>query len=242
PQTCDGRPTIIGTNISVHRIAALYQQKLTPEEIVKSLDNLTFAQVYAALTYYHANQEKITQDLAEERPFKEPSTFPPVSANTAENSSNPESLKDAVDIARYFLCCVDREAGDTISPLKLQKLVYYAQVWSLVLRDKPLFYQEIEAWMYGPVVRDVWNKYQDYKYRDIPAPAQLNATFAEDEIEILEEVWDNYGELSARQLTNLAQSETPWLKAREGLELAQNSTNTISHDDIKSCYHKLLET
>ena len=48
-------------------------------------------------------------------------------------------MKSAVDVARYFLCHVDREAGDTISPLKLQKLVYYAQAWSLVFRSQPLF-------------------------------------------------------------------------------------------------------
>lgn len=48
-------------------------------------------------------------------------------------------MKSAVEVPRYFLCRVDREAGDTISPLKLQKLVYYAQAWSLVFRNQPLF-------------------------------------------------------------------------------------------------------
>lgn len=43
------------------------------------------------------------------------------------NYSEPKTMKSAIEIARYFLCRVDREAGDTISLLKLQKLVYYAQ-------------------------------------------------------------------------------------------------------------------
>jgi uncharacterized phage-associated protein len=55
-------------------------------------------------------------------------------------------MKNAIDVARYFSCRVDREAGDTISLLKLPKLVYCAQAWSLVFRSQPLFYQDIEAW------------------------------------------------------------------------------------------------
>ena len=82
-------------------------------------------------------------------------------------------MKNALDIAGYFLCRIDREAGDTISPLKLQKLVYYAQAWSLVFINKPLFFQDIEAWVSGPIIRDVWNEYKPYNYRDIP-PFQLS--------------------------------------------------------------------
>ena len=150
-------------------------------------------------------------------------------------------MKNALDIARYFLRRVDREAGDTISPLKLQKLVYYAQAWSLVLRNKPLFAQYIEAWVSGPVVRDVWDEYLAYKYRDIPAPADLDIELASDEIEVLEEVWNAYGELSAKRLQDLTKSETPLLNARQGLEPAQKSTNVISHDDMKSYYAEFVE-
>ena len=145
-------------------------------------------------------------------------------------------MKSALDVACYFLRRLDREAGDTISTLKLQKLIYYAQAWSLVFRNKPLFYQDIEAWMSGPVVRDVWNEYKDYHYRDIPPPDGVDAEFDEQETEVLEEVWSAYGELSARHLQELTQSETPWLNARRGLEPAQKSSNVISYEDMKSYY------
>ena len=207
-------------------------------------------------------------------------------------------MHSALDVANYFLCRIDREAGDTISLLKLQKLVYYAQAWSLVMKDQPLFYQDIEAWSSGPVVRDVWNQYEDYqqvilkppssqyvnesfsklyqfyvnqcksdpedlirslyredylnqfssiknivlryKSRDIPAPDEFDNSFTEDEIEVLEEVWDTYGELSAKYLQDLVQSEEPWRNARKGLEAAQDSTNLISHEDMKSYYVNFL--
>ena len=45
-----------------------------------------------------------------------------------------------------------------VSPLRLQKLLYYCQGWSLALLGRPLFRQPIEAWMNGPVVKDVYQK------------------------------------------------------------------------------------
>lgn len=150
-------------------------------------------------------------------------------------------MKSAVDVARYFLCRVDREVGDTISNLKLQKLVYYAQAWSLVFRNKPFYYQDIEAWVSGPVVRDVWNEYKDYQYGDIPPPDDLDVEFEEDEIEVLEEVWDVYGELSAKHLRDLTHSETPWINARKGLEPAEKSANKIDMEEMKSYYSNFVE-
>ena len=118
---------------------------------------------------------------------------------------------------------------------------YYAQAWSLVFRKQPLFNRGIEAWVSGPIVRDVWDEYKAYKYSDIPAPDNLEAEFDEDEIEVLEEVWNAYGELSAKHLAELTQSETPWLNARKGLEPAEISTKIISREDMKSCYAPLVE-
>jgi len=157
------------------------------------------------------------------------------------NYYHAKTMKSAIDVARYFLGRVDREAGDTISLLKLQKLVYYAQAWSLVFRSQPLFDRDIEAWVSGPVVRDVWNQYKAYKYSDIPSPDNFDGEFEEDEIEVLEEVWNAYGELSAKHLAELTHSEMPWLNARKGLETAEKSTNIISHDDMTACYAPLVE-
>ncbi|NET31526.1 MAG: DUF433 domain-containing protein [Cyanothece sp. SIO1E1] len=64
PDTCGDRPRITGTRITVGRIATLWKQGLTPEEIADNWGYLSLAQVYAALTYYHANREEIEQQLA----------------------------------------------------------------------------------------------------------------------------------------------------------------------------------
>ncbi|MEL6903534.1 MAG: DUF433 domain-containing protein [Cyanobacteria bacterium J06606_4] len=58
-----GRPVIAGTRTSVKRIAVLHKQGADAKEIARRLSHLSLAQVYAALAYYHANQEEIERDL-----------------------------------------------------------------------------------------------------------------------------------------------------------------------------------
>ena len=61
-----GRPRVAGTGVTVRRIVGWYKQGLTPEEIITELPHLSLAQVYAALTYYHANREEIEADITVE--------------------------------------------------------------------------------------------------------------------------------------------------------------------------------
>ena len=62
-----GRPRIAGTGVTVRRIVGWYKQGLTPSQITDALPHLSLAQIYAALTYYHANREEIEADLAQEQ-------------------------------------------------------------------------------------------------------------------------------------------------------------------------------
>ena len=66
PEVRQGKPCIAGTGLTVHRIAIWYKQGYTPEQIADEYEHLNLAQVYAALTYYHANQTEIEADLAAE--------------------------------------------------------------------------------------------------------------------------------------------------------------------------------
>jgi len=67
PGVCGGRPTIAGSGVSVRRIAGWYKMGQTPEEIADQYGHLSLAQVYAALAFYHANQDEIDRELAEEQ-------------------------------------------------------------------------------------------------------------------------------------------------------------------------------
>jgi uncharacterized protein (DUF433 family) len=67
PDVCGGRLRIDGTRITVLQIAVLYKQGYSAERIADEYPHLTMAQVYAALAYYHANQEEVDADLENER-------------------------------------------------------------------------------------------------------------------------------------------------------------------------------
>ena len=64
PEVCGGRIRIDGTRITVHRIATLYKQGQTAEEIAETYSHLSLVQVYTALAYYHANRGQIDSELA----------------------------------------------------------------------------------------------------------------------------------------------------------------------------------
>jgi hypothetical protein len=67
--------------------------------------------------------------------------------------------QDARAVANYFLDVAGKE-NRTIDPMGIQKLVYFAHGWNLAMYGRPLIVQNVEAWDYGPVIRDL---YQDFK-------------------------------------------------------------------------------
>jgi uncharacterized protein (DUF433 family) len=66
PDICGGRPRIAGTGVSVRRIVGWYKLGWSPEEIADRIGHISLAQVHAALTYYHANQETMEAEIAAE--------------------------------------------------------------------------------------------------------------------------------------------------------------------------------
>jgi len=93
----------------------------------------------------------------------------------------------ATDIANWFLCHIDRDAGDSITHLKLQKLLYYAQAWCIVLSGKSLFEDDFEAWSHGPVLPGIYHDYKHFGFEALPSCDCINNI--EEEVEnILDEV------------------------------------------------------
>ncbi|KAF5089782.1 hypothetical protein DSECCO2_25580 [anaerobic digester metagenome] len=119
------------------------------------------------------------------------------------------------DVAQYILAKQDIDAGDTISNMKLQKLVYYAQGFCLAMTGEPLFDEEIHAWEHGPVSPDLYHAYKTYGAGSIPPPEksvdEISANFREEQLEVIDEVLDVYGQFSAWKLRNLTHEEPTWL-------------------------------
>jgi uncharacterized phage-associated protein len=125
------------------------------------------------------------------------------------------------DIARYFLAQIDEEAGDLISNMKLQKLVYYAQGVHLALHDRPLFPEPLEAWTYGPVVPELFYAYKQYGSGAIPPPCDMDFSIYDSQTrELLDDVYAVFGQFSAWMLSNMTHKEPPWKDTPIGHEIS----------------------
>lgn len=121
------------------------------------------------------------------------------------------------DVARYFLAQVEEDAGDSITNLKLQKLVYYAQGFHLALYDEQLFPERIEAWKHGPVVPDLYHALKQFG----ADPVRLDGEFNPDNYtpkvrELLDEIYSVYGQYSALRLRSITHQEPPWRQTPDG--------------------------
>lgn len=135
----------------------------------------------------------------------------------------------ALDVAEYIL-----ERSGAQGPKKLQKLVYYCQVWSIVWRGGPLFHEEIQAWVHGPVVSEL---YQMHAHQDrVLAVGGHSDRITQEQGDVIDEVLRYYSHLDGRTLSQLTHDEDPWKAARGDLPENHPSTNRISQESIRNYY------
>jgi uncharacterized phage-associated protein len=138
------------------------------------------------------------------------------------------------DVAQFIL----RECG-SMTAMKLQKLVYYCQAWSLVWDEKPLFRERIEAWANGPVVRELFDYHRgQFRVNSIPKgnPEKLNARQKETVLAVLK----YYCKKSSQWLSDLTHMEDPWREARRGIRENERGSQVISHASMIEYYSSLL--
>ena len=148
----------------------------------------------------------------------------------------------ANQIADWFISKVNTEAGDTISPLKLQKLIYYAQAWHLASFGESLFEGRIEARRHGPVAPSVYQRFRDLCMDCQIMPSEIKLDIPElkpEQEQLLSEVLETYGEHSASYLENLTHSETPWIEARAGCPPYEKCNNEIRHEVMMVFYRSM---
>lgn len=133
-------------------------------------------------------------------------------------------------IAKYIILNSER-----ISNLKLQKLLYYAQGWRLGLTGDPLFREEIQAWVHGPVVPAVFREYKDFRWQTIAKPTDP-IVLPNGEARHIQSVLKAYGSFAAEQLERLSHTEAPWRDARPGLADSEPSTAVISHESMRDFF------
>lgn len=133
---------------------------------------------------------------------------------------------------------VQKSEASTISNLKLQKLLYYVQGWHLGLYGVPVFSEEIQAWIHGPVVPVIFQTYREFKWTPITVdatPANVDAPTSKHILAVL----GAYGKLTAAQLEATSHEEAPWIEARKGLDPKSSSRAVITLDSMKHFFDKL---
>lgn len=143
---------------------------------------------------------------------------------------------DAIMVSKYVIKTL-KEQNKEINHLKLQKILYYIQAWNLALLNKPLFEEDFEAWLHGPVIRKVWDEYKGHSVLIGELPEQnenINVKFTEDQEDVIEDVIDAYGDKSGYYLEALTHQEYPWKNARK-----QGENTIIKKEEMKKYYRNL---
>jgi len=144
------------------------------------------------------------------------------------------TLPSAFDVAKYILT----QHGE-MTAMKLQKLVYYSQAWSLVWDERPMFSEKIKAWANGPVVGELYHAHKGrflVKAQHVTGnPSALDAKA----IATINAVLKFYGGKTAQWLSDLTHSERPWVEAREGLKPGESGGSVITHAAMAEYYGSL---
>ena len=124
--------------------------------------------------------------------------------------------------------------GD-ITPLALQKLLYYIQGFSLSLLNREMFGDRCEAWVHGPVYRKIYDRFCYYSFNTIESSefdSYQDIGLEKEEMDLIDEVVDSFGCYSGKVLEKMTHLSLPWIVARDGLEEEESSNKEINNKDI----------
>ena len=137
-------------------------------------------------------------------------------------------MANVFDVAKYIL----NQKGE-MTAMKLQKLVYYSQAWSLVWDEEPLFPERIEAWANGAVIPALYAVHRRmFKVNASDIQNGRITSLTKRQRDNINKVLDVYGKFTAQQLSDINHQEPPWIGARCNLPPMASSNNEIRKEVI----------
>lgn len=125
------------------------------------------------------------------------------------------ALSEKLDNVHRAIVQIHRELFDeSPTPMKLQKLCYYAQGFAIA-GGQELFPDDFQAWQHGPVVYDLYTRYKNYQWRQITEDV---SGFEVPEYEHLVAVVSAFGRYDGAALSTMTHREAPWLETRQGID------------------------
>lgn len=141
------------------------------------------------------------------------------------------SMATVFDVAAYIL-----EQRGPMTAMKLQKLVYYSQAWSLVWDEEPLFDEPIEAWANGPVVPRLYDEHRGM-FKVSPGTISGRARrLTSNQRDTVDKVLAYYGKKPSAWLSDLTHMEQPWRDVRGDLPPGAHSHEVITHAAMAEYY------
>jgi uncharacterized phage-associated protein len=141
--------------------------------------------------------------------------------------------RSAIAVANLMIDISNKKAIKDLTPMKLQKLLYYTQGWCLGVDGNEAFHEQIEAWRYGPVVQSIYDSTKEYgngtitqllvsqdeKAFGVGVPEVLDGDEMSELKPVLKWILEQYGSLSGIQLSNMTHAEGgPWAIIMEKYE------------------------
>jgi uncharacterized phage-associated protein len=142
-------------------------------------------------------------------------------------------MQSCFEIANYFIHLAN-QTNAAISNLKLQKLVYYAQAWHLAIHRSPLFLEDFQAWIHGPVIPELYQKYKGFGWQPIQEDAHPN--LPGEVLNFLEEIAQEYFACDTYELEQMTHVENPWNQARGNLSVDAPSEAIIEKKWMKEYF------
>lgn len=152
------------------------------------------------------------------------------------------------DLAFYILTKLEKA-----SQIKLHKLIYYIDAWHLVFLDSSIVDEDFEAWVHGPVVRSLWDYFKSINkqafYADMSLKKEkkeiiikrIENILTQEQIEVITDVLESYGDNTGYHLETLTHSELPWQEARIGLSPSDRGEKHISKDTMRKFYRDTID-
>lgn len=188
--------------------------------------------IYEEPLYYAELLEAGKENLKSQKTYEKSRKAVDELLKVSENNSSK------INIAIKYLLnqCED------ITPLALQKALYYIQGFYYAFYNTFLFTEECEAWVHGPVYRNVYFKYRDYRFDPITKSQYFDdSVLNTSEKAIFDSVIHNLCCYSGKVLEQFTHNETPWLIARGNLPVTESSEKIISHDNIGTYFKEVKE-
>ena len=143
----------------------------------------------------------------------------------------------ALDIGRYLLQLANsEEEPELLTPMRLQKLLYYVQGWQLAETGAPMFSDRIEAWTHGPVMPEVFQEFKKYGGGMIPAEEAAGKNLDDAQQDFVRAVWNAYKPFSAFALSQMTHDEAPWRLARGAIPREAACSAEITHKAMREYF------